>query len=193
VAKVNPAATLTPHFRDFLPPWVARQSWYGGDGLPALRPIGYIRLQDPAGDVGMETHLIADGATIYQVPMTFRDAPLDGAELIATAEHSVLGTRWIYDATTDPVWIAAMLQMVAANATSEADAGRSGVGPAEARGRLLTPVADMSKLSLHVRRTLQTGRPADAAGAVGVITGTWYPDGPDGPPARGWLATVHPL
>ena len=31
----------------------------------------------------------------------------------------------------------------------------------------------------------------DAAGAIGVVTGTWHPDGPDAPPTRGWLATVH--
>ena len=35
--------------------------------------------------------------------MTYRGSAVAEGALIATAEHSVLGTRWIYDATTDPV------------------------------------------------------------------------------------------
>lgn len=59
--------TLTPHFDDFLPGWVARQPWYPGAGTPSLRPVG---------------------------------------SLVATAEHSELGPRWINNAETDPVWCA---------------------------------------------------------------------------------------
>ena len=29
MATVHPGTTLTPHFRDFLPPWLVRQPWYG--------------------------------------------------------------------------------------------------------------------------------------------------------------------
>ena len=47
----------------------------------------------------------ADGTT-YVVPMTYRGAPLAGADeaLIGTSEHGVLGRRWIYDgaATLSP-------------------------------------------------------------------------------------------
>jgi len=179
-------ATLTPHFRDFLPGWVARQTWYAGPEAPSLRPIGYLRFEDPAGDVGMETHLLTDGASVYHLPMTYRGAPLDGASLIATAEHSELGSRWIYDAETDPVWVKTVLAMVLANGSAE---GRL----ADARGRLLTlERPEASDLTLRVRRILTAGRPTDAEGAIGVVTGTWRPDGPDAPPTRGWLATVHP-
>ncbi|SDM58945.1 hypothetical protein SAMN04489726_2394 [Allokutzneria albata] len=100
MAKVHVGTTLTPHFREFLPRWVARQRWYRGTGVPELSPVGFFRFEDPAGEVGIETHLVTDGAELYQIPMTYRGEPLAGAApeaLIVTAEHSVLGTRWIYD------------------------------------------------------------------------------------------------
>ena len=48
------------------------------------------------------------------VPMTYRGAPLEGADdhLIGTTEHSVLGKRWVYDACGDPVWAAALAAAV---------------------------------------------------------------------------------
>jgi len=59
------APTLTPAFRDFVPGWIARQPWYRGAGVPATRPVGFFRLEDPAGEVGIETHLLTDGAAVY--------------------------------------------------------------------------------------------------------------------------------
>jgi hypothetical protein len=46
--------------------------------------------------------------------MTYRAAPLDGAQdwLIGTAEHSVLGTRWVYDAVGDPVFVATAAEAI---------------------------------------------------------------------------------
>ena len=35
----------------------AGQPWYLGAGIPLLSPVGYFRFEDPAGEVGMETHL----------------------------------------------------------------------------------------------------------------------------------------
>ena len=122
MAKVHPGATLVPHFRDFLPPrWVVRQPWYAGSGIPPLAPVGYFRFEDPAGEVGIETHLVTDGRVVYQVPMTYRGAPMKDSvpaaatSLIATAEHSVLGTRWIYDGEADPVWRNQLLRLVQVN------------------------------------------------------------------------------
>ena len=54
------------------------------------------RLDDPAGEVGMEGFLLTDanGHTVH-VPLSYRAQPLDGAEehLLETTQHSVLGTR----------------------------------------------------------------------------------------------------
>jgi Maltokinase N-terminal cap domain len=55
---------------------VARQPWFRGRGVPSLTPIGYFRLEDPSGEVGIETHLVTDGLALYQVPMTYRGAPM---------------------------------------------------------------------------------------------------------------------
>src|SRR4051812_18682879 len=52
----------------------------------------------------MEVHLVAADGVVFQVPLTYRDAPLDDgdAALIAEMDHSVLGTRWVYDGLRDP-------------------------------------------------------------------------------------------
>lgn len=50
----------------------------------------------------------APGAKTLQVVLTYRDAPVEGAEadLISTMEHSVLGLRSIYNGTSDAVAVA---------------------------------------------------------------------------------------
>ena len=69
----------------------------------------------------METHLVTAGAVLMQVPLTYRDEPLDGAEdaLITEMQHSVLGTRWVYDGLRDPRFIV-MLAGVAMTGQGEA-------------------------------------------------------------------------
>jgi Maltokinase N-terminal cap domain len=209
VAKTHPGATLTPHFRDFLPGWVAKQPWYTGVGTPALVAVGFLRFEDPAGEVGIETHLVSDGTAIYQLPMTYRGAPIAGAAstgLIATSEHSVLGTRWIYDAESDPVWVAELLRLVNTGAISDPSSKRA-PGHAEARGRRLALediTADTGTIEL--RRVLTSDSPvgdspvgdspaddslADEPGVAGLVTGTWYPRGPDQPATTGCLAVIR--
>jgi hypothetical protein len=182
MGKIHAGATLTPHFREFLPAWVADQPWYEGTG--ALRPAGFLRFEDPAGEVGMETHLLHDGQAVYQVPLTYRPGPLEGGVLVATAEHSVLGTRWIYDAVTDPVWIAVILDLVATSGASDT-AARTGFGPAEARGTLIEPLTRETAVIDVDRRIVPQDPPADA---VGVVTGSWHQDGVM---AQGRLAVVR--
>ncbi len=194
MAKIHPGATLTPHFRDFLPAWLARQSWYAGAGVPQLVPVGYFRMEDPAGAVGMETHLVSDGSAMYQVPMTYRGALLRGAEgaLIATTEHSVLGTRWIYDGLADPVWVEQWLNLVRTEGVSELSV-KPGTGPAEARGRRLASqealTGDTAVIDLN--RVVTPGEPADQPGLLGLVTGSWHPHGPGSDLATGCLAVVR--
>ncbi|GAB3957323.1 hypothetical protein GCM10027614_72480 [Micromonospora vulcania] len=80
---------------------------------------GAYRFDDPAGEVGIETILVgvADGP-VHQVPLTYRAAPLDGADdwLVGTTEHSVLGPRWVYDGCADPVYAAALAHAILADA-----------------------------------------------------------------------------
>ena len=194
VARINPGATLTPHFREFLPAWIAGQPWYGGAGFPLLTPVGYFRMEDPAGAVGIETHLLSDESALYQLPMTYRDAPLDGAEeaLITTARHSVLGKRWIYDGPGDPVWAEQLLRLVHTGGVS-ADGGRRGVGPAEARGHQPGSAVTLTldSVIIDLTRVLTPGNRDPAPGTVGLVTGTWYPNGPDAAAEAGCLAAVR--
>ncbi|MEO6091127.1 MAG: hypothetical protein ABIQ18_49295 [Umezawaea sp.] len=190
---IHVGATLTPPFREFLPPWVARQPWYRGTSVPALRPVGFFRFEDPAGQVGLETHLVTDGSNLYQIPLTYRGARADGLALVTTAEHSVLGTRWIYDGQADPLWRERVLHVVRTGGVSD-PSSRQGVGNAEALGEQLVPgplTAD--SVRVEPRRVLTTGTPALPPDAVGLLMGTWYPDGPGTTAVTGCLAVVVPV
>jgi hypothetical protein len=196
MAKIHPGATLTPHFRDFLPQWVARQPWYSGTSITPLSPVGYFRFEDPAGQVGIETHLVTDGSTLYQLPMTYRDAPLRHESpnwadpLIATAEHSVLGTRWIYDGVADPVWRSELLRLIRTNGVSE-PSGRKGVKPAQAHGhRLEMTELTGDTVTIEVMRVVTADRPDNQDNLAGLVMGTWHPDS-SGTATTGCLAIAY--
>ena len=195
--KIHRGATLTPHFRDFLPEWVSRQPWYQGTGTPQLRPVGYYRFEDQNGEVGIETHLLSDGASLYQLPLTYRGAPAPGQEaaLISTTEHSVLGTRWIYDATADPAWVAELLWLVNRDGVAGLSM-KSEVGPMHVHGRRLAE-AELTEDDvefIEVRRIVLAGSEAADVGespVVGQLLGTWHPEGPGGTAASGVLVVLH--
>ncbi|OZC95557.1 hypothetical protein CH275_27795 [Rhodococcus sp. 06-235-1A] len=101
-------ATLVPSKLEAISAWLPTQTWFAGHGSTDLEAVGAYRFDDPAGDVGIETHLVRTASgTVFQVPLTYRSAPLGGADayLVATMEHSVLGTRWVYDGVGDPVYV----------------------------------------------------------------------------------------
>ena len=111
--------TLVPSKVELLRDWLPRQSWYvEGSGEPRLTKVGGFRLDDPAGEVGIEFMFVRDDArpdpVTYQVPMTYRAERLSAAEaaLIGRSEHGVLGERWIYDGAQDPVLVAQLLALV---------------------------------------------------------------------------------
>src|SRR5690606_25512916 len=110
---------LSPAPDDFLPAWVATQRWYRGKGrTPQLRRVAAIRWEDPRGEVGLEDHVVVDRSgeeeVVYQVPLSYRAEAVDSMAdaLVAVAEHSELGTRYVYDATHDPVFVQTLLQQV---------------------------------------------------------------------------------
>lgn len=104
---VHVSATIVPGKLELLQAWVPDQPWAVGVDTSSLTQLGSYRFDDPAGEVGMETHLLgtADGR-VLQVPLTYRGAPREaaGSTLITTMTHTVLGQRWIYDGCTDPVY-----------------------------------------------------------------------------------------
>jgi hypothetical protein len=111
VALVYNDATLHPTKHELLTSWVEAQPWAVGGDAAELERVGAFRFDDPAGEVGIETHLLrgVDGR-LLQVPLTYRAVPLAGADaaLLGTMEHSVLGARWVYDGCADPVYAAAL-------------------------------------------------------------------------------------
>ncbi|NES30367.1 hypothetical protein GCE86_04705 [Micromonospora terminaliae] len=112
-------AELRPSKLDLLTTWLPGRPWFAGTpGAEATRVASY-RFDDPAGEVGIETILVRAGdGPVLQVPLTYRAAPLAGAErwLVGTTDHSVLGPRWVYDASGDPVYPPALAAAVLADA-----------------------------------------------------------------------------
>ena len=95
-------ATVTPSKREIVTGWLDRQPW-GGSG--AVKMLGSYRFDDPDGEVGIEALLVDRGGTVLHVPLSYRAAELAGREesFVARMQHSVLGDRWVYEATGDPV------------------------------------------------------------------------------------------
>lgn len=103
-------AVLKPGKMELISAWLPQAPWFTGTAPVTVEPVGSFRFDDPEGQVGIETHLVAVGTDVFQVPLTYRGAPLPGADdfLITTMEHSVLGRRWVYDACGDPVYAQAL-------------------------------------------------------------------------------------
>ena len=112
-------ATITPTKAELIAAWAPTRPW--GPGDEPIEVIGSYRFDDPDGRVGMETHLAVVGDGLLQVPLTYRDEPLDGADdaLVGEMEHSALGTRWVYDGLRDPQFVV-MLAAVAMTGQGEA-------------------------------------------------------------------------
>ncbi len=113
-------ATITPTKAELIAQWAPTRPW-GVPAADAMDVIGSYRFDDPEGRVGMETHLVSANGVLLQVPLTYRDEPLAGAEdaLICEMEHSVLGTRWVYDGLRDPRLV---LMLAAVTMTGQGEA-----------------------------------------------------------------------
>ncbi|MFJ2594391.1 maltokinase N-terminal cap-like domain-containing protein [Streptomyces erythrochromogenes] len=117
--------TMSPGKLELLAAWMPSKPWYRGGNAPLLAKAGGFRLDDPAGEVGIEfmvvTDTSGDSPVTYQVPMTYRGMPLASAAdgLIGTSEHGVLGRRWIYDGTHDVVLVEQLLALLAGRTTAQ--------------------------------------------------------------------------
>jgi hypothetical protein len=113
-------ATITPTKAELIARWAPTQPWGPAADAP-LEVVGAFRFDDPGGRVGIETHLVTAGGRVFHVPLTYRDEPLTGgdAAFITEMEHSVLGTRWVYDGVGDPTYVT-MLAAVSMTGQGEA-------------------------------------------------------------------------
>ncbi|WP_086558511.1 maltokinase N-terminal cap-like domain-containing protein [Streptomyces africanus] len=207
--------TVTPTKLELLTSWLPSRPWYrGGAAEPKLAKAGGFRLDDPQGEVGIEFMVVTDASgpqpVTYLVPLTYRGAPLDGADhaLVGTMEHGVLGQRWAYDGCHDPVLVAqlaaliegrvqAQAQSVSDEPDREVAASHTGEGPlptdfVAADDQDGTRLTAAHGTTLHLYRVL---RPAPDGPiplpqeATGQVTGTWQL--PDGTRARGVFAVLH--
>ncbi|MQY22060.1 maltokinase N-terminal cap-like domain-containing protein [Nocardia macrotermitis] len=174
--------TLVPTKLELLRTWLPRQDWFDGTTAPELVASGGFRLDDPAGEVGIECYLATDTSTgrSYHVPMTYRGAPLPdaGAALIGTLEHGVLGRRWVYDGPGDPVFVAQALALLTGRARAQ-DQGRDNTPDPDID---VTRAAADTAMALRVVRVPGDGDPGDRRGSV---SGPWRT--PEGLVRRGVL------
>ena len=101
-------AEVRPTKLELLADWLPTQSWFAGEADAEFINVAAYRFDDPDGEVGVETIFVRTGTgPTMQVPLTYRGAPLEGAEasLICTMDHTVLGKRWVYDGVGDPVYL----------------------------------------------------------------------------------------
>ncbi|ELS52456.1 maltokinase N-terminal cap-like domain-containing protein [Streptomyces viridochromogenes] len=191
--------TLKPTKLELLTAWLPTRPWYeGGASRPELTKAGGFRLDDPEGEVGIEFMVATDASgpapISYLVPLTYRGAPLDGAEhaLVGTMEHGVLGKRWAYDGCHDPVLVAQLLALVEGRVQAQAqsvtdtpdrEVTRSCTGdglPSAPDVPAVTDDQDGTELSLpggvtlRLHRILRPATPAvPPQGAVGHVAGAW--------------------
>lgn len=178
--------TLVPTKLDLLTEWLPTRPWYRG-GKPQLTAAGGFRLDDPAGEVGIEFMVVTDAGTeTYLTPMAYRAAPADGQDgaLIGTMQHGVLGRRWVYDGPGDPVVLAQLLAAIQGTARPQAQKvshtadpsvrcfsdlpNVEGIGPVE-DGPAGTEIA-LGAAVLRLNRVLAAGEPA-AGTRAGLVAG----------------------
>jgi Maltokinase N-terminal cap domain len=190
--------TLRPSKLELLASWLPSRPWYAANGHePDLARAGGFRLDDPDGAVGIEFMVVTDtsGAepASYLVPLTYRDAPLDGAgdAQLGEAEHGVLGRRWICDGTRDSVLIEQLLALIQGTAQAQAQSMSDTPDPSVV---VHLEGAELSASELHfIRRLKPLQAPADldAPGIRGYVEAGWTL--PDGSTVRGPLVVVHAL
>ncbi|MFJ3664972.1 1,4-alpha-glucan branching protein [Streptomyces sp. NPDC090106] len=182
--------TLTPTKLELLTAWLPGTPWYDAAGEPELAKAGGFRLDDPAGEVGIEFMVVTDtagaGTVSLLVPMTYRGAPADGLEhaLIGTTEHGVLGTRWVYDGVHDPVLLAQLGALLEGRAQPQAQS------VSDAVDQEVTWSRDPAAAEGTTPRPLRVLRPGSEVpeGAAGHVEGAWQL--PDGSRVRGVFAVL---
>lgn len=163
-------ATLSPTKAELVAAWLPAQPWFDR-AVTELKPIAAYRFDDPAGEVGIESHLFEVDGELVHVPLTYRGAPLPEAEpwLLGTMEHSVLGTRWAYDAVGDPVYRAEVSRVIREADSQARVMVETADGVVEREPWLLVRGSgDGAGSTVVVVR-----RPGTEQRATGALTGTW--------------------
>ena len=113
-------ATLTPSKQELLSAYVASAPGLTEASASDISLLGAYRFDDPAGEVGIECHILgtADGDVLH-LPVVYRGQPIEGSDevFVGTLEHSVLGTRWVYEACGDPIFVRELIATIVTGGT----------------------------------------------------------------------------
>jgi len=181
-------ATLQPSKPDLIASYLRQSS---------VTSLGAYRFDDPRGEVGIETHIVRDtSGAVWHLPLTYRAEPLPGIEewAVGTLEHSVLGTRWVYNGCADPVYASELIRAIMTGGSQveqffETDEGRVFRDPSAVvvgSGESGTPVPSVSgvhaesfeadtlidagSVQVVVRHRMDTPEPESTSAT---LTGTW--------------------
>ncbi|MDN5900997.1 MAG: hypothetical protein L0H74_13130 [Brachybacterium sp.] len=166
-------AELSPSKPEILREFLSGRSW-GESG--ELEMLGAYRFDDPAGEVGVECHLVRVGETIYHLPLAYRPEQSEGAEehLLTTMHHSVLGERYVYDGLGDELALDCFRRAICGEQT------QAELGIYSDEGQLIEIQPQTVRLSLEVDEggelptgdELLDGAPFTIARTVGDLDGT---------------------
>ena len=76
MAIIHRDGDITPTKRELAEAWLDRLGLGAGDVVM----LGAYRFDDPAGQVGVEGHLVRRAGAVFHLPMTYRAAPREGAD-----------------------------------------------------------------------------------------------------------------
>jgi len=166
-----------------------------------MSQLGAYRFDDPAGEVGIETHILGDpSGAIWHLPLTYRNEPLAGADewAVGTLEHSALGKRWVYNGCVDPVYTNELVRVIMTGGSQveqyfETDSGREfreSTAQVTGSGEPGTPapqvsgvhaesfetatLIDAGSVQVVVRHRLESPEPESTSAT---LTGTWGTSG----------------
>lgn len=180
MAVIHHNTTMRPTEMELLVRWLPEQPWFQG-AADRLTRAGGFRLDDPAGEVGIEFLIVVTGdGQAWLVPMTYRGEPLGGAAgaLIGTAQHGALGSRWIYDGERDPVLRAQLAALLRGEVMAQAQNESHTLDPSVH----VRPADGVT--SVELRRLLTDGD--SPPGSAGQVSAPWRRL--DGSLARGIIA-----
>lgn len=172
--------------------WMPQQRWYPAKGRGVgLRDLGAYRWPTSEPDVEVVTHVVGldsgDRLDVVQVPLSYRPAPLDGAEaaLVGVLETPD-GPRHVSDATHDPVFVRALLGALAQDPGAEpvpVDAASRVLRGEQSNTSIIVEPATGAPVIVKVFRTLHPGANPD----VEVLAALTRVGSANVPALRGWL------
>jgi hypothetical protein len=82
-------ATLVPTKAELVASWLPAQPWFDG-AAQHVHPVAAYRFDDPAGEVGIESHLFEVDGRLVHVPLTYRGGRAGWCGAVARRDDAAL-------------------------------------------------------------------------------------------------------